>query len=391
MLKLLKNGELYSPEYLDKMDLLIANNKIAAIGKNLSASFSDNIDFEIIDCSDKLVVPGFIDGHVHITGGGGEGGYKTRTPEIKLVDITSCGVTTVIGCLGTDGITRSMEALYAKAKALEEEGISTYIFSGSYRLPPVTITGDIMKDILLIDKVIGAGEIAISDHRSSQPMLDDLKHLAANVRVGGILSGKAGVICFHVGDGIEMLDKIKTIVESTEIAFSQFLPTHMNRNKDLFEESIKYAKAGGFIDFTTSSNPNSNKKSDLNASRCLKLALDAGVAAHQITFTSDGQGSLPVFDDTYHLIRLDIGRVASLYDQFKASVLSEHVPLETALKVITSNPADLYKLTNKGRLQKGLDADLVILSKEDLTVNTVISMGKVMLRDTKIEVFGTFA
>jgi beta-aspartyl-dipeptidase (metallo-type) len=391
MLKLLKNGELYSPEFLGKMDVLIANNKIAAIGQNLSASFSENIDFEIIDCSEKIITPGFIDGHVHITGGGGEGGFKTRTPEISLVDITTCGVTTVIGCLGTDGITRSMEALYAKAKALEEEGISTYIFSGSYRIPPVTITGDIMKDLLMIDKVIGSGEIAISDHRSSQPALDDLKHLAANVRVGGILSGKAGVICFHVGDGMDMLDKIKNIVESTEISFSQFLPTHMNRNQRLFEESIQYAKAGGFIDFTTSSNPNSHKKSDLSASRSLKLALAAGVSEHQITFTSDGQGSLPVFDDAFHLIRLDIGRVSSLYEEFKAAVLSENVPLETALKVITSNPADLFKLNNKGRLQKGLDADFVILNKEDLAISTVIAMGKTMIRDTRIEVFGTFA
>ena len=68
-------------------------------------------------------------------GGGGEGGFSTRTPEATLSDLTTAGVTTVVGTLGTDGIARDMNALLAKARGLEEEGITTYIYTGSYRLP----------------------------------------------------------------------------------------------------------------------------------------------------------------------------------------------------------------------------------------------------------------
>ena len=78
-------------------------------------------------------MPGFIDGHVHMTGGGGEGGYATRTPELSLSDAIRGGVTTIVGCLGTDGVTRSLAALLAKARALDEEGISTFISPATTR------------------------------------------------------------------------------------------------------------------------------------------------------------------------------------------------------------------------------------------------------------------
>lgn len=392
MLKLIKGAEVYSPEYLGKKDILIVSDKIGAIEDEISISITGGagLEVEIIDGSGKIVVPGFIDSHVHITGGGGEGGFKTRTPEISLSDITTGGITTVVGCLGTDGITRSMEALLAKARALEEEGISTFIYTGSYQLPLVTLTGEVMKDLISIDKVIGVGEVAITDHRSSQPSAEELKHLAGAVRVGGILSGKSGVINFHLGDGKDMLSKIYDIIENTEIPFTQFLPTHMNRNAKLFEEAIKYGKAGGYIDFTTSSDSTFSEKGELRASKALKRSLDCGVPSNRITYTSDGQGSLPIFDEKKHFVGLGIGKVTSLFTEVRAAVLDEKVPLETALKVVTSNVADILKLRGKGKIEKGFDADINILDKNNLGIETVIAMGKVMVRNKKIEVFGTF-
>lgn len=390
MIKLIKDIEVYSPEYLGKKNILIISDKIGSLDDDISLSFTGQIDYEEIDGKDKIAVPGFIDSHVHITGGGGEGGFKTRTPEISLTDITSAGVTTIVGCLGTDGITRSMEALLAKAYALEEEGISSYIYTGSYRLPLVTVTGDVMKDILIIDKVVGAGEVAITDHRSSQPSTEALKQLASAARVGGILSGKSGVVVFHVGEGKEMLSKVFEIVGNTEIPFTQFIPTHMNRSKELLEEAVRYAKSGGYIDFTTSSDSNPEEDNELKASKALRKCLDEQVPDQRITFTSDGQGSLPVFDENKQFKGLGIGKVASLYNEVRDSVLKEKIPLDIALKVITSNPADILKLKYKGRLKKGYDADITILNKTDLSIDTVIARGKIMVRNKKIQVFGTF-
>lgn len=389
MIKIIKNAKVYDPEYIGLKDVVIIGDKIGNIGESFSFK-NDAVEVEIIDGKGMILAPGFIDSHVHILGGGGEGGFKTRTPEITLTDITRGGVTTVIGCLGTDGITRNMVSLLAKARGLEEEGITTYIYSGSYRIPITTITGDVAKDIIVIDKVIGVGEIAISDHRSSQPTVDEIRRLAADTRTAGILSGKAGVINLHLGDGKRMINILKEIVENTEIPYSQFVPTHMNRNPYLFKEAVEYAKSGGFIDFTTSSDPVFWEEGEVKTSKAIKICLESGVPENRITISSDGQGSLPMFNEKKEFIGLRVGKVTSIFEEIRDAVLEERLPLEKVLKVVTSNPADILKLRNKGRIKAGLDADFVLIDEEKFEINTVIAKGKVMIRDKKVEVYGTF-
>ena len=210
MFKLIKNVDVYQPNYEGRKDILICNDRIIKIADSID--FPAYFEAETIDGSGLKAVPGFIDQHVHLAGGGGEGGPATRTPDIRLSDLTAAGITTAIGLLGTDGVTRSMESLLSKAKALEDEGITTYIYSGCYTLPFKTITGSIQSDLILIDKVIGVGEVAISDHRSSQPSLDDLRKLAAHTRVGGLLSKKAGIVHIHLG---EYPEGIKSLIDKT--------------------------------------------------------------------------------------------------------------------------------------------------------------------------------
>lgn len=389
MLKLIKNGDVFAPESLGRKDILIVGDRIACIRDAIDPQSCMGLELDVIDASGKWVFPGFIDGHVHLTGGGGEGGFRSRTPEIVLSSLIRGGVTTVIGCLGTDCITRTPEALYAKAKGLEEEGLTTYLFTGAYRVPIPTLTGSPMKDILLIDKVVGAGEVAISDHRSSQPSLDELKRLAADIRVGAILSGKAGVLNIHLGDGPDGLRLLREIVATTEIPYSQFLPTHINRSKRLMEEGIAYAKQGGYIDLTCCE-PEYQEEGDITAAEGLKRCLDAGVPGERITFTSDAQGSLPIFNERRECVRMGVGSVAALFDGVREAVLSHGIPLEQALAVITRNPADIYKLKDKGRLRESLDADLVLVDRDRFEIRTVIAKGRVLMRDTHLEVRGTF-
>ncbi|MCX7695741.1 MAG: beta-aspartyl-peptidase [Caloramator sp.] len=389
MVVLIKNIEVYSPKYIGRKNILIFDDKIAYIG-------DDDIDLKlpfaikVIDGSKYYAFPGFIDGHVHITGGGGEGGFATRTPEIVLSDIIKGGITTIVGCLGTDGVTRSMENLYAKARGLEEEGVSTYIYTGSYRVPTTTLTGSIMKDIMTIDKVVGVGEIALSDHRSSQPSIEELKRLTADARVGGILSKKAGVVNIHLGDGDRMLSYLIEIVETTEIPITQFWPTHINRNPKLFKEGIEYAKKGGFIDFTTSSDPVFWEEGEVKASRAIKICLEEGVNEENITLTSDGQGSLPQFNERGEFVKLGIGRVISLYKEVRDAVIEDNVPIDKALKCITQNPAKILKLKNKGRIDVNMDADLILVDKDSLEIQTVIAMGKILMEERNLLVRGTF-
>lgn len=389
MLKLIKNAEIYSPEYIGQKDIFLAENKIHLIDDEINIK-NKRLDIEIIDAAGDYIVPGFIDSHVHITGGGGEGSFHTRTPEIKLSDLIFSGITTVIGCLGTDGITRSSEDLLAKTRSLKEEGISAYMYTGSYGLPVKTITEEIKKDIILINEIIGIGEIAISDHRSSQPSISQLKEAAAAARVGGILSNKAGIVNVHIGDGERKLNFLEKIVDETEIPFKQFIPTHINRNPDLFKTGLEYARKGGLVDFTTSTTSQFLESGETKCSKALKYYIEKGVNIANITFTSDGQGSLPEFDENGDFVGLKIGRVSSLFREVKDAVIEENIELEEALKVITKNPARNLQLKNKGELKEGKDADLVILDQDNLKVKSVIANGIFMVKEGKLKQKGTF-
>ena len=378
MITVIKNIKVYTPDYIGEKDVVIVGDKIEGIYDNIDIP-KNFIHIRKIEGRGKILAPGFIDGHVHILGGGGEGGFKTRTPEIALSTLIEAGITTVVGCIGTDGVCRSIRSLIAKAKALEEEGISTYCYTGSYEIPVMTITASIKGDLMMVDKIIGVGEIALSDHRSSQATFEQFVNTVAQARVGGLLSGKAGIVNIHLGDGARKLEYLVKTIEETEIPATQMLPTHINRSDKLFDVGLEYAKKGGFIDFTTSSDPNYLEPGELRASEALAIAIEQGVDISHITFTSDGNGSMPIFDEHGKLSGLGICKVSSLYEEVKTAIKEKNVSIEKALKVITSNPANLLKLEYKGSIERGKDADLVIINKESLNIDTVIAKGKVVV------------
>lgn len=386
---LIKNAHLYGPEDMGIRDVLIGGGKILRIAENLPEE--EAYGLTVIDGTGKVLMPGLIDAHVHILGGGGEGGYHTRTPELMLTDAMEGGVTTIVGCLGTDGTTRTMTNLIAKARGLEEEGITTYIYTGSYQVPVRTLMGSVMDDLILIDKVVGTGEIAVSDHRSSQPTKEEFAKIVADTRVGGILSGKAGIVNIHLGDGKEQLSFLRYVLEETQIPPSNMLPTHINRSRSLMEDGIDYAKhMGGYIDLTTSSDPDFLDPEEVKASTGLKMALDAGVPAEHVTFSSDGQGSLPVFDSQGKFLHLGVGKVSSIYREMRDAVLTDGVSLTDALRTVTSNPASLLKFSHKGRIAENADADLVLSDSDTLEIHTVLAKGELMVSEKRVLKRGTF-
>ena len=376
-MKLIKNIDVYAPEPLGKKDVLILGDKIAKIEE---AGGMPEIPFllpeDVIDGSDRILTPGFIDCHVHVLGGGGEGGFANRTPEATVEGMTRFGVTTVVGCLGTDGIGRDMCALVAKTKGLNEQGMSAYCYTGSYQIPVRTLTDSVTKDIMMIQEIIGTGEIAISDHRSSQPTYEEFVRVVADTRLGGVLSGKAGVVNVHLGDSPRCMDLIERVVEETEIPASQILPTHVNRNEKLFCKAIEYALKGGNVDFT------GNEDIDYWETVCdevrvcsgIRRMMQAGVDPKHITISSDGQGSLPLYNEKGEFLGMGVGQSSCLLKEVKESVQKADIPLEIAISTITSNPARILELKGKGRIQEGYDADLCILSSE-LELMEVIAKG----------------
>ncbi len=373
-MKLIKNAQVFAPQELGRKDILIAAGKIVAIENEISMDLADLV--EVIDATGKLVTPGFVDSLVHITGGGGEGGYATRTPEMNVEEAFAGGATTVIGVLGTDAETRSLENLLAKAYGLEEQGLSVFCHTGSYHFPMVTVSGSVKRDIMLIEKFIGVGEVAIADHRSSQMTPEELARLASEARVAGMLAGKSGIVSIHVGDEPAKLSKLQRVVEQTDIPISQFYPTHINRNASLLEAGFEFAKQGGYIDFTTSTTEQIIAQGEIPAAKALTLAVEKGIDINQLTMSSDGNASLPTFDQQGNLIELTVGQVKSLHQSMVDAVKQYHLSFELALTSITQSPAQILKLKSKGKIAVGNDADINVLNNESLAIEMVIAKGK---------------
>lgn len=388
-MKIIKNVNVYAPEKLGKKDLLIAGGKICQVSDNLD--IPENWEVEVIDGEGLIATPGFIDSHVHILGGGGEGGFANRTPEATLSGLTRWGITTVVGCLGTDGYGRDLTALIAKIKGLREQGITAYGYTGNYQIPVRTLTGSITQDIMVVDEFIGTGEIAISDHRSSQPTYDEFLRVCADTRLGGILSGKAGIINIHLGDSPRKMDMILRAIEETEIPSTQFLPTHVNRNAALFDQAVEYAKLGGTVDFTGNEDIDYwvTVSDEVRVCDGIKRMLDEGISSDLFTISSDGQGSLPLFSADGQFLGIGMGQSSCLLKEVRECVQRENIPLEIAIKAITANPARVLCLDTKGQIKDGFDADLCLMT-EDLNIHTVIAKGQVMVKDGEPIVKGMF-
>jgi len=386
MFRIIRKIRVFGPEEKGTRDILIACEKIAGVEEPGKYKLQ-GLEIEIIDGSGLTAIPGFIDPHVHLLGGGGEGGPSTRTPEIRIEDCANCGVTSVIGCLGTDSVTRHVSSLLAKARALEIEGLSTWIFVGAYGLPIPTITGSVRSDIALIDKVIGAGEIAISDHRSSQPTFEEFLRLVAECRVGGMLGGKAGVAHLHLGAGRRALEYLFRMLEESELPATQVIPTHVNRNQFLFGQALDWMKRGGFVDLTCG--PDSEDEDDVRAVEALRQIKSRNLPLTQVTASSDANGSMPVFDGHGQLVGLTVGSQKDFINSFRETINQNILSLEEAVRVFSTNAASFYKLKGKGKILPGYDADLVLLG-ENLKIEYVISRGKLLVEKGALKVKSTF-
>ncbi len=382
MITRIRNADVFAPAALGRRDVLIAGGSIAALAPAVDVQ---GTEVDELDAQGCLLVPGFVDSLAHIIGGGGEGGFRSRTSEMDPADAMRAGVTTLVGVLGTDAVTRTLTNLLAKARAFDEEGLSCYCYTGSYQIPARTLMRDVMEDLVLIDKFIGVGEVAIADHRSSQPTVDELKKLAAQARVGGMLAGKAGIVSVHVGAAPEGVSLLRQVVAESDIPVHQFYPTHMNRNQHLLDMGVAYARSGGFIDFTTSTTPQEIASGEIKSAAALKYVLEQGVDIRQVTFSSDANASLPLFDEQGRFLGLGEGRIASLYEEMVDAVRLG-VALPDALRVISENPADILRLPHKGRLQAGADADLVLLDASDLRIRAVMARGRWLYSDGSLPV-----
>jgi beta-aspartyl-dipeptidase (metallo-type) len=355
---LIEHGEVYTPVSIGAQSVLVCRDKIAKIGPvDAGALAALGLPYTHIDASGCIITPGFVDPHQHLIGAAGEAGFASRMPEVALHDIVSAGITTVVGCLGTDTVTRHLTALLAKARQLQAQGITAYIYTGGFPVPPVTLTSSVMHDLILIDLVIGVGEIAIADARSSQPTQQELARLVAEAMVGGKVGGKAGVTHVHVGPGRARLSLLHALLDHHEVCAAQLYATHINRSEALMDDAITLARRGAYVDLDT-------VEADLVQWLHYYRKYDGPL--RQLTVSSDA-----------HTLG---GRPRKLYQQFVASVCAAVLPLEDVLPLFTCNAARALHLHDKGRVQVNRDADLLVLDADTLAIVHVLARGRQIVR-----------
>jgi beta-aspartyl-dipeptidase (metallo-type) len=368
MLTLIQNGQVYSPDPVGRASVLLVDGKIGRIGNiDHSAVEASGLEVQVIDAEGCLVVPGLIDPHEHLLGGSGENGFSTQSPEITLSEIVSAGITTVVGCLGVDTTMKTLPGLLAKVKGLCEQGITARMWTGGYNVPPTTLTGTVRNDILFIAEVIGCGEVAIADERSTEPEPRELARVVNDAHVGGMLSGKAGITHFHVGDSERRLQCLREITDRRrfQICPEWLYATHVERNEDLMREGIDLARRGVTLDIDVAEH---------DLAKWLRFYFENGGPPERLTISSDASETSP----------------CTLFDQWRGAVVEHGFDLEQVLPLVTSNTARVLQLRSKGALEPGKDGDLLVLDPENLEIVEVISGGKRMVSNGELRVSEAF-
>ena len=379
MALLIKNARVFAPKDMGVADVLMANERILAVGPDLDPNLPD---LRTIDASGMILTPGFFDQHIHVTGGGGEGGPATRTPELVLSELIACGTTNVVGVSGTDYTTRSIPNLLAKVRALKAEGVSAWMYTSNYRCPPSLLTDSIGNDLFFVPEVLGV-KIALGDHRSSFPDTQTVLSMLTDIRVGAMLAGKIGFLHIHTGNIPGTFDMFDDIV-SRGFPIRHIRPTHCGRIQHVFDAAVQFALKGGWIDISTGASCCFD-----HPAHAVVAALEAGVDPTHITMSTDGHGSVPRFNDKGEMVGLGVGGVASNLEETLRLIREYHLPIEQAITFTSTNVAKALGLAGHGVVETGACANACLFT-EDFELKGVFARGREMMRDSEIIVKGTF-
>ncbi|MGL5788174.1 MAG: beta-aspartyl-peptidase [Bacteroidales bacterium] len=379
MMRLIKNARLYTAENNGLSEILISGNKIVEVADRIDTG---NLEIETIDAAGSLVTPGLIDLHVHVIGGGGQTGFSSLAPEVRVTKLIECGTTTVVGMLGTDGFVKQLPQLYAKTMSLRMNGLSAYMLTGFYGLPTPTLTDSVTEDLIYIDPVIGC-KIAICDDRSSHPTEQELLRIINQVRLGGFTSAKGGVMHIHLGALEDGMTLLLDIAKKYPTLIRYISPTHTIRTESLFRQAIDFAKLRGMIDISTGGTKFTEPY------KAVLMALEEGVNVEQMTFSSDGNAGVRRIDlqtglDTYTLAPLHLN-----LEQTIKLIREGGLHPKDAFKLITENPAKVMNLKGKGHIAAGYDADFCFFDAE-YNLQTVIANGVTFMQEGQIVKKGNF-
>jgi beta-aspartyl-dipeptidase (metallo-type) len=382
---LLRGGHVLGPADQGVADLLIVGREIVAIGANLPLPTGIGHGKEH-DVSGRIVLPGLIDGHVHVMGGSGLGGPTTRSTDLQIEHIVSVGVTTVASPLGTDSLSRSVVGLLARAAALRRQGITAYCYTGGWRSPVPTITGDPQGDVALVDQVVGI-KVAISEPTAPAYTIEELCCLAHAAWTGGRMAGKRAVLHAHVGDNPAGLGPLREVRQRTGIPADRLVATHVSRNPNLWKQALAYALEGGSIDVTGTERPEEGFAEAVLPAAAILDALASGVAAARITLSSDSGVPYTRVDQAGTVVGQHMVGPGSILRSLR-ELVAGGLTWGQAAAFATENVANLLGLDRKGRLAPGADADVLVLNS-DGAADRVYAYGAMLVEGGRALVRGS--
>jgi beta-aspartyl-dipeptidase (metallo-type) len=372
MLTLLKGGHVYSPSDCGVSDVLIAGTRIAKVDTKIDMPSIGKL-LKVIDVSGKILVPGFIDQHVHILGGGGP---SSRIPELQQTALNTNGITTIVGLLGLDTVSKTLDTLLMKAKSLEIDGTNTFIYAGGFDFPPNTITGNLKRDLAIIDKVIGV-KIALGEELGAQPSSQSLAQIFSDTVAGAKLGQKPGIIHIHIGDclGRDPFSIIANAMDESGVSGKHIVLTHINWNMDILKRAVAFADKGTFLNLDSIFRPKYGANDAVLASNAITILLNAGIPLERVTMTTDANS---VITPSFYATGLE-----TLWIAIKEIYESGTLDLSAALNLVTRNPANILNLSHtKGKIEEQADADIQILTP-DLNLFALTSKGKFLIEQGK--------
>ncbi len=375
-LTILRGGTALLPSGWQRADVWLSPGGVVRIdaGDLADTTFGAVVE---LDCTDRWIVPGFLDGHLHLLGGGGGGGYATRIPELPVDAVLEAGITTCVAMPGVDNVTRSLRGLIAAARSFTGQGVRSFAMTGGFMWPPATLTGGIRDDLHLVPDLVGV-KIALGEHLATAPSLDELVTLLRELGWVSRMTGKAALLHVHLGTLPAPAGSLRVAIERAETDPSHVQVTHPNYTAAALEAALELGALGCRVDVNPLLHPGRVAGSIAPAETVREL-LAASIPLERLTMSSDGNASVPrpLPDGTIEPFSHQLGLLPAVHDVSAGAGLT----FEEALALITTNPARALQRPDLGLLEIGGAADAVVLDPTRTSVELVVSDAVVRVRD----------